>query len=748
VRRRDFLAAVAAGAAWPVVRPPLAPWRPRGRRPDWTFRLDDRQQWSLVHRSGARAVDGAEIAVSLAGLGPAALGDLEGVRRFALTPPGGSSEGGGWQVIGAVAGVEVAALFLDGPPPVVSVSLRGLEAERTVTEVRFLDGAARLAALAPRGPAARLLLNGQLSASDCRVVSAGGGEPAVSYWQLAVLPAGAGPGLALSFGPDDTAAGRFDASDGVAASAWFGDRPVSMTLAPATASLAVVPGPDPLEALRGLATVGLPGRPALSGWASGRSLAAGASEESVLAALDIARQDFAEAAFRLIRLDDGYQRSVGDWDANDRFPHGHRWLTDRIHAAGYRAGLWLMPFAVSQRSGVPAAHPDWLLQSADGSPLVVPRRDDAGSAIHALDPALPAVRDWLRDLARQAARSWGYDHLVLDGLGLALEGGRPGRRAGAPEACRAGLRALREGADAAYLLASGAPLQQAAGLVDGMRVAESADASFAGLRAAARPLLLRAHLQRAAWINDADRMSAGEPLTLDEARAWASLVALSGSTAPVSDRLDGLAEERLAILRRLMPVAPVRARPLGVGAEDWSGDGADAAPAWVLAQVLDDWWMLAAVNWADEPRQLAVSLAEHGVRGALAAYDVWADSRAADVDGRVKAALGPHAALLLSLRRPHRTPFVLGATRHLVQGLMDLEDEQWNARERTLTGRAVLLDGRPWAVTVALPRGYDATAAECSPDAECVLEEAGPRAVRMVLPEPPAAEVDWRILFG
>jgi len=54
--------------------------------------------------------------------------------------------------------------------------------------------------------------------------------------------------------------------------------------------------------------------------------------------------------------------AAGDWDTNAKFPHGHRCLTDRIHAAGFQAGLWIAPFAVAERSDVARANPAWLLK--------------------------------------------------------------------------------------------------------------------------------------------------------------------------------------------------------------------------------------------------------------------------------------------------------------------------------------------------------------------------------------------------
>ena len=747
MNRRDMLRALAAGL---VSLPAVGGRRRPRRRDDWEFRLGGDQRWSLVGRDGAAAVAGAEVAVQLAGGASVALGDLDDVRRFELTPPRGGSTG--WQVVGTLDGVEVTATFFNGPPPTITVSARGLAAERALAEIRFLDsGRSRVAALrggagSPR--AARLWINGAASASDCRVVAADAGFEGAGHWQLAVLPAGAaGGGLALAFGTGDAGDGQFTVAGGVLVSAIFAGRPVGMALPPASASLAIVPSADPLAALGQLSTAALPGRKVPSGWSSAHALAGGATEDELLANLAAARNRADAQAFRLVQLDAGYERSAGDWETNDRFPHGHRWLTDRIHEAGFQAGLWLAPFAVAERSGIPTAHPEWLLQAPDGSPLPASDDEASGGRVYGLDAAQAPVQDFLRELARHVVDVWGYDFLKLGALELGAQGTRAGRRMSGAEAYRAGLRALREGAGAAFLLGCDAPLQHAAGLVDAMRVTPEVGGSFGAFVPAARALTLRAHLNGAAWVNDADAVLVGDTLTDDEARTWASVVALSGATALASDDLTRLPDERLAILQRVMPVAPVRGRALDVASPAWTGAAADAAPAWLLAQAAEDWWTLAAVNWDDVPQQLSLSLAEHGIRGPLAAYDVWAGIRLGDVTHALALALPVHGAVVLSLRRPRRRPFVLGSTRHVVQGVMDLEDEQWDPARRVLAARAVLLDGRPYEVTIALPPGFHPKDARCEPGAEITVEMAERGAARLRIPKPPGAELDWSVRF-
>jgi hypothetical protein len=161
-----------------------------------------------------------------------------------------------------------------------------------------------------------------------------------------------------------------------------------------------------------------------------------------------------------------------------------------------------------------------------------------------------------------------------------------------------------------------------------------------------------------------------------------------------------------------------------------------------------------------------VDLAAHGVRGPLLVYDVWHDARLSDADGRWAGLVAPRSATVLALRRRPRAPCVIGTTRHLVQGAVDLEGERWDARRQVLSARAVRLDDRPYAVTIALPAGYRATG--CRADVECLLETAGTGAqghggtdvpghrrtgaptagsVRLVFPAPGGRDLSWEVEF-
>jgi len=106
---------------------------------------------------------------------------------------------------------------------------------------------------------------------------------------------------------------------------------------------------------------------------------------------------------------------------NARFPHGHAWLTDQIHARGFKAGLWVAPFGVAEASGVPTAQPDWLLRDATG-PVVCETREAWGGKIYALDGAHPKCSSGCSIWPAASCENGGYDYLRVDRLRWATLG--------------------------------------------------------------------------------------------------------------------------------------------------------------------------------------------------------------------------------------------------------------------------------------------------------------------------------------
>jgi alpha-galactosidase len=171
--------------------------------------------------------------------------------------------------------------------------------------------------------------------------------------------------------------------------------------------------------------------------------------------------------FDVFQVDDGWQRGLGDWEANERFPDGMEALAGRIRAAGYIPGLWSAPFVVQPSSLVYQEHPEWIIRDSNGLP--VQAGNNWGGPYYALDTTHPNVQAWLEALI-QTQKRWGYEYLKIDFLfGAAL----PGKRyQDLPQeaAYRQGLEIVRRAAGEAYVLACGAPIFASVGLADGLRV--------------------------------------------------------------------------------------------------------------------------------------------------------------------------------------------------------------------------------------------------------------------------------------
>ncbi len=200
-------------------------------------------------------------------------------------------------------------------------------------------------------------------------------------------------------------------------------------------------------------------------WCSWYSLYTEIEEKQLIRILgEISRRDW---PFEVFQIDDGWQKSIGDWEANARFSSGMEDIATWIKAADKTAGLWLAPLLAVPSSTLYRDHPDWLLHDAKGK--LVPAGFNWGEQLHALDTTHPEALAWLAALMKKV-RGWGYEYAKLDFL---YAGALPGKRhVDMPReaAYRQGLQVIREAFGEAYLLTCGAPILASIGLCDGMRI--------------------------------------------------------------------------------------------------------------------------------------------------------------------------------------------------------------------------------------------------------------------------------------
>jgi len=189
----------------------------------------------------------------------------------------------------------------------------------------------------------------------------------------------------------------------------------------------------------------------------------------------------AEEKVEYFQLDDGYQRSLGDWtETKPNLPEGLKGFSSRVTAAGMKPGVWLAPFAIGRDATIYRNHRDWLVRNASGRPAlagVMPGRFVL-RPYYGLDLTLPSVQEWLRGLF-QTLVAWGFRLFKLDYLASgAIPGIRNDTGVTSAEAYHKGLLSIREAVGDLPLLGALAPQLCGVGLIDIQRV--SADSSFGG----------------------------------------------------------------------------------------------------------------------------------------------------------------------------------------------------------------------------------------------------------------------------
>jgi alpha-galactosidase len=130
-----------------------------------------------------------------------------------------------------------------------------------------------------------------------------------------------------------------------------------------------------------------------------------------------------ELGIKWATLDDRWFDTYGDWDPrSDTFPGDSiKKMVDDFHQQGILAQLWWLPLAVEDGQGkyeshkyaiskVVEEHPDWLILTKDGKHARMTRD------LAVLDPSLPEVQAYYKQLTEKFIRDWGFDGSKLDNI--------------------------------------------------------------------------------------------------------------------------------------------------------------------------------------------------------------------------------------------------------------------------------------------------------------------------------------------
>ncbi len=453
----------------------------------------------------------------------------------------------------------------------------------------------------------------------------------------------------------------------------------------------------------------------------------GVDEENMCREMDAAAEKLLPYGMSYFHLDSDWERTWGDWEANSKFPHGMKYMADRMHRLGFKSSIWIAPFAANRDSDLAKQHPTWFAaKSPLGQRLI---EKDRG----ALDLSKPEVREWLSRLFGKMANEWGFDCFKIDFIYYSLACGNFSDKSKTYiESYRAALEAIHKavGPDR-KVLCIGVPLVQHAGRADIMRIGldnkpawdKGNSAQGQGIRTSVRTLARRYYLNGNIWVNHPDCLYVGDPetarrwgcapITLQEARAWNSLCGLTGGVLCIGDSIVSLQGDTLDMMRRIMPQYESSARPLDLFEHFFP-------ELWNLQvdRDFERWNVLGVFHWgdndrwgeamADSPRTYSVRFADLGLPADadFVVHEFWQDRYVGVRRGGFEVPMEPHSCQVFSIRRAEARPQVVGMNRHLTQGGVEVESLRWDAESKTLACTQKLIGGWDYLVTLRVPGGW------------------------------------------
>jgi alpha-galactosidase len=143
-----------------------------------------------------------------------------------------------------------------------------------------------------------------------------------------------------------------------------------------------------------------------------------------------------------------------------------KYIADKIHEKGYKAGIWLAPFSAQVSSKLAKEHPDWLLTHNRNGKKMLGCQGWGGA--YTIDIYIPEVREYIKHFFDVVLNEWGFDMVKLDFLYSQCIEPRNGKTRG--EIMCDGVDLLREACGDKWILGCGVPIGACMGIFDACRI--------------------------------------------------------------------------------------------------------------------------------------------------------------------------------------------------------------------------------------------------------------------------------------
>jgi hypothetical protein len=545
------------------------------------------------------------------------------------------------------------------------------------------------------------------------------------------------------------------------------------------------------EIVASINNIALDHRP-MCGWCSWYYIYADITEDEIIKNTNFLAENLKAYGLEYIQVDRGRILTGTDWlTSNKKFPHDMKWLAEKIHDKGFKAGIWTSPFWLGRDSEV--YNEKWILDKISTEPKQEEkRRRHWASWGDVLDASNGEVINYIKNFVDVLVNDWDYDYLKNDFLkyGLPeisdldkvlLEKGEikdvikfPRKNLDITpfEAYKNGLKAIKETAgDETFIMGCNAILMNTAGLAHACRVGGDIQSKLCvtwecGTSKTVRTSAKRYYYNgRTMWI-DPDCLVIWDPcgrgpFTLEQARVRAALASFFGGMMMTSDRMYDLPPERVDLLKRIIPPYPETARPLDLFEKDmpeiW---------LWDIKKDFGNWHVVGVFNYDQKTVTREISYEYLGLDSSkeYILYDFWKKrmpTRSSryyyrtlmPFKNEMFLELAPMSCMVIAFHEKLARPQLISTNRHITQGAIDIKDVKWDEAKKELSGISELVRDDDYELVLTLPEDMEFVKAQVSDeDVSCHAFLDDPdvdryNTVKVKLKSPEHKEVRWCVSY-
>lgn len=341
-----------------------------------------------------------------------------------------------------------------------------------------------------------------------------------------------------------------------------------------------------------------------SGWCSWYYYGENISEKNLLEDLEILLKRCKE--YQVFQIDSGWQCCNGDWEENEKFPHGMKYLCDKIREKGFIPGIWVAPFDFSNESKTHNNHKDWFVSS--------PYYRDC------IDFSNKEAQNYLRALFTKLSKEWGYRYIKIDLVSYNIAGaGYENKNFSPLNNYREALKIIKDSVtEDTILLTCTSPIDASVGYADSIRTSMDIFENFDAVKEVAKMVYKRNFVSEFAVVDpdcfmvrtsDKEDEECFRFCTRNETeiRTFKTFINSVGGTTMISDKLSLLTDKDFEQYASLLPINKHCGVPLDLYERDY--------PSIIDMGKNEKYRVIAVINWEDEEKEYTIDIGKNvGVR--------------------------------------------------------------------------------------------------------------------------------------